>query len=253
MNLGLRYELQGPWSERYNRLTLWNLNATSPLAAAANLPGITGEVCLVASPCDPSRNNWNLQKHLFAPRLGIAYQITPNTVARGGYGIFYIPINVYWNESPNNDFDDTTTTPYVASINGGVTPYQTWTTAFQNGVPLPPGRASNINLLAEEAGAPSSDTVLNQPVGYMEQYNLDIQRQLPKGFFLDVAYAGSRGIHLQYGSQATNQLPDSDLAMGSNLNNSVPNPFYGVIPAAPFRFPRQRRNSSSSRDLNSQV
>jgi hypothetical protein len=236
LDLGLRYELQGPWSERFDRLSLWNLSAPSPLAGPAHIPGLKGEVCLVVTPCDPSRNAWLLDERDFAPRVGLAYQITPNTVVRGGYGIFYVPFDAQWGLSPNNDFDNTTDTPFVSTINGGITPFQTWTTAFPNGVPLPPGRAPNINALAEDAGGPPEDVVENQPIGYMEQWNVDFQRQLPAGLFLDLAYAGSRGIHLFNYGQNVNQLPMKDLALGTALSTSVPNPFYGLIQSGPLSF-----------------
>jgi hypothetical protein len=195
-----------------------------------------GQLCLVDTPCDPSRNNWAINQHLFAPRVGFAYQITPNTVVRGGYGIFYIPIDLNFFANPSEDWVNETTTPYVASINGGITAYQNWSTAFPNGVNLPPGRPANINALAENVGGPPWSAVRHQPLPYMQQYNLDLQRQLPKGFFLDVAYAGARGVHLENQTQNVNQLPTSDLSLGSALSNSVANPFYGLIPSGPLSF-----------------
>jgi len=48
-----------------------------------------------------------------------------------------------------------------------------------------------------------------QKYGYLEQYNLDFQRQLPEGFFADVAYAGSHGVHLEQFNTNINQIPDS--------------------------------------------
>jgi hypothetical protein len=234
LDLGIRYEQQGPWSERFNRLSLWNLSAPSPLAGPANMASFKGEMCLVDTSCDPSRNNWNLDEHMFAPRVGLAYQVTPNTVVRSGYGIFYVPSIANWDTTPNDDFDDMTSTPYVSTINGGITPYQSWTTAFKNGIALPPGRVPNINALGENAGGPAYANVLNQPIGYMEQWNLDIQRQLPKGFFVDIAYAASRGEHLMENYQYVNQLPDKDLSLGEALSTSVPNPFYGLIQSGPL-------------------
>jgi len=51
-----------------------------------------------------------------------------------------------------------------------------------------------------------------QKYGYLEQYNFDIQRQLPAGFFADVAYAGSHGVHLEQSNTNINQIPDSFIA-----------------------------------------
>jgi hypothetical protein len=54
-----------------------------------------------------------------------------------------------------------------------------------------------------------------QKYGYLEQYNFDIQRQLPAGFFADVAYAGSHGVHLEQFNTNINQIPDSFIAQAA--------------------------------------
>jgi hypothetical protein len=51
-----------------------------------------------------------------------------------------------------------------------------------------------------------------QKYGYLEQYNFDIQRELPGGFFADIAYAGSHGVHLEQFNTNINQIPDSFIA-----------------------------------------
>jgi hypothetical protein len=55
-----------------------------------------------------------------------------------------------------------------------------------------------------------------QKYGYLEQYNLDIQRELPYGFFADVAYAGSHGVHLEQFNTNINQIPDSFVSRAHN-------------------------------------
>ena len=55
-----------------------------------------------------------------------------------------------------------------------------------------------------------------QKYGYLEQYNLDFQRQLPGGFFADVAYAGSHGVHLEQSNTNVNQIPDSFIAQAAS-------------------------------------
>ncbi len=55
-----------------------------------------------------------------------------------------------------------------------------------------------------------------QKYGYLEQYNLDIQRELPAGFFVDVAYAGSHGVHLEQFNTNINQIPDSLIAQAAS-------------------------------------
>jgi len=94
---------------------------------------------------------------------------------------------------------------------------------------LPPGRNPQPNLSAFVAanGSPTLAPHANPKYGYVEQYNFDIQRQLPTGFFADVAYVGSHGVHLQQYSTHINQIPDSFLSQQAGLITQVPNPLAG--------------------------
>jgi hypothetical protein len=65
---------------------------------------------------------------------------------------------------------------------------------------------------------------------YSAQWNFDLQYELPSEMLLDVAYAGNSGVKLLAQAQL-NQLPDQYLALGDDLNRSVANPFFGVVPA----------------------
>ncbi len=120
LNLGLRYELQGPWSERYNRLTYFNPSAVNTsVTGCSGTPGsaCAGDLFLVGTGVDTSRNSLPLQKKNFAPRVGFAYAANPKTVLRGGYGIFYIPNFVSFN-----------TNPYIDPVNSGTSPSSRATT-----------------------------------------------------------------------------------------------------------------------------
>ena len=66
--------------------------------------------------------------------------------------------------------------------------------------------------------------------GYTQQYNLNFEHDLGHGAMFGIAYAGSKGSHLPGNSQNVNQLPDQDLALGTQLSQAVPNPFYGLVP-----------------------
>ena len=65
------------------------------------------------------------------------------------------------------------------------------------------------------------------PAAYQEQWNFTLQHQLPRGVAVEAAYAGSHGVHLPSGSVPLNALPPQYVSLGNNLNNAVPNPFYG--------------------------
>jgi hypothetical protein len=91
-------------------------------------------------------------------------------------------------------------------------------------------------------GAPSLAPYLNPKDGYVQQWNFNIQRELPGGFFADVAYAGSHGVHLPQFNPNINQIPDSfintaatQFANGQlvpDIAAQIPNPMAGTSPNA---------------------
>src|SRR5438309_5920691 len=239
LNLGLRYDLQGPWSERFDKMTYFNPSVTN--SSVTGCGGTLGSSCpadliLVKTGVNHSRNNLPLSKKQFMPRLGFAYAATPKTVIRGGFGIFFIPNYVSFGTNPYVDPVSSATSPFFASNDGGLTPSAT---LDANTCPLSgPGAVnfvckgqgpfntgpSGANTLVAVAGRhpqPNvSQYILNQSnfsatgytvqkYGYLEQYNLDIQRELPAGFFVDLAYAGSHGVHLEQFNTNINQIGDN--------------------------------------------
>jgi len=70
----------------------------------------------------------------------------------------------------------------------------------------------------------------NRPEGYVQQWNVDVQHELPAGFFVSAAYVGSRGTHLAQFSQQINQISDALLAQAAaQVNPSLPNPRQNVM------------------------
>jgi Carboxypeptidase regulatory-like domain/TonB dependent receptor len=260
LNLGLRYELQGTWSERFNRLSYWNPNATNATVSGCGTSGACpGDAFLVGTGPNSSNNNIPMDKKAFSPRLGFAYALDQKTVIRGGYGIFFIPNYVSFGLNPDNDVINLASTPFVATTNSYLTPFSTLNgtnctlagASFATfscadtagpfgagGIVLPPGRNPRPNLSAFVAanGSPTLAPYLNPKYGYVEQYNFDIQRQLPGGFFADVAYAGSHGVHLEQYSTHINQIGDNFIAQAAaqfasgvtpTIATQVPNPLVG--------------------------
>src|SRR5579872_5281747 len=226
LNAGLRWELDGPFSERYNRLSFFEPNAPSPLAQATGL-NVMGKLALVDSPDRSSRNNFDAHYKQFGPRLGLAYQALQNTVIRAGYGIFFLPAAQTGATGADADPLNSYATPMVNTTNGGLTPFATFSNPFPNGVAQPLGRNPNFQNLLYGLGLGTE--LVNNPIAYAQQWNFNIQQQLPGNLLVDAAYAGSRGVHLYYGSVISDQLPPQYMALGSQLLQSVPNPFFGLI------------------------
>ena len=239
LNLGLRYELQGPWSERYNRLSY--LNPTAVNRGVTGCSGVAGSPCpgdlfLVQTGNNGSRNSLPLLKTNFAPRVGFAYSIGNKTVLRGGYGIFYIPNFVSFGTNPYGDVLNSATSPFFASNNQGLVPTSTlnasnctltapgaanYTCAtpgpFGSGLVVPPGRnpQPNVSVYGLQQVTLNANGYTVQQSQYVQQWNLDLQHQLPAGFFADVAYAGSRGVHLPQYQTNINQIPNSFIAQAA--------------------------------------
>jgi hypothetical protein len=251
-SLGLRYELPGTWSESFKRLTYWDPNAVNGTVTGCS--GVAGSPCpgdamYVGTGPNSSSNNLPLDKKEFSPRIGIAYSVDPKTVVRAGYGIFFIPNYVSFATNPDNDVVNLATTPFTATTDKYISPTSTLdgNGCTQTGTGFsgfscaspgpftagqilpPPGRNAlpNLSNFVAANGSPGLDPYLNPKYGYLEQYNLDIQRQLPAGFFVDVAFAGSHGVHLQQYQTNINQIPDCYVFAGG----SGPCPS-GTVPAA---------------------
>lgn len=228
VNVGLRWERSGNFSERYDRQTVLALDSTSPLASETGLD-LRGQLGLVNSDLRPGRTALD-DKNAFAPRLGIAYRVDDATVIRTGYGVFWLPNDVAFSTAPNLSIVNTIQTPWLTSLDS-ITPYRYLNDPFPDGVLQPPGRDPQF-LSTLIGGLGIRSPVSNQPLSYMQQWNLNIQRQLADGTLVDVAYAGSKGTSLPVNAQTINQIPDSALSLGTQLQEQVDNPFYGTSVAA---------------------
>jgi hypothetical protein len=240
VSMGLRYELQGPWSERFNRLSNFVPGADSYLNQylPAGSPIVKGDVYLVPP---GTRNNLPLQKDNFAPRIGIAYGLTRKTILRSGYGIFWVPNDVSFALNPINDMINASSTTYTGTVDG-THPYNSITLPFPNGISAPPGRSLGTQgtqqFLTQVVQAITEVDRTRDPGGYIQQWNLSIERQISGGILLSAAYVGSKGTHLEQYSQQVNQISDALLSQAAaqfaaggrstvTLLQSAPNPFVG--------------------------
>src|SRR5438876_1323713 len=233
LNLGVRVDLQGDWTERFNRIVVFNPSETSPIGAAAGMPNLKGAYDLVSSTQHPSRSALSSWNHV-SPRLAVSYQFDKNTVIRTGYGIFYLPVDIRWNDAPHNLFINSFSTPWQTAQSDGVTPLNPLSNPEPLGIIPPFGRNQ---ALIDVQGNGNEAALPNNPAPYAQQWNFDIQRQLPGNTLFDIAYAGSKGTHLPMHDQNLNQMPDQFLPSGApsaantaiinSLTKIVPNPFAG--------------------------
>jgi hypothetical protein len=219
LNLGLRYDVITAPTDRFDRYSNFNPTAINPVT---DTPGV-----LQYAGVDFGRQAYDTNYRNFGPRAGFAYDAfgTGRTIVRGGYGLFYY-------HAANFEYPDT---------QGFST-----TTQFQSSSPVFP--AFQLSAGPSELLEPSGNTLgplslLGNTVTYFErdrptprvhQWNLDLQQELAGSMLVDIAYAGSRGTHIIGFGYDLNQLDPQYLSLGLRLDEPVPNPFFGMIPAGPL-------------------
>jgi len=192
LNLGLRYEFNTPPTDPTNRMSAFDF--------------ATGQVEQVGTN-GLSRSGIQPDYKDFAPRVGFAWSITPHTVMRGGYGIYYdagmVVVNsaLYFNPPYFN------IRVFFPSSAGLLT--------LANPFPL------NLSYVP-----PASLSTLspNLTTANIQAWNYTLQRELPSAGTLTLSYAGSKGTHLIY-SRNINQPPPE----AGDPSANAPNPAFGGI------------------------
>ncbi len=222
INIGMRWEHEPGVYEQNNGMIV-NFDGTAANPLAAKVTGISpkGEVVYAGN---GKTNVGNPYGSKWGPRAGLAYQLTPKTVLRAGYGIFFAP--QFALGSPTATVGYNQTTPYIASTDNNVTSAGSLSNPFPSGILQPVGKT-----LGTLTGIGQSFSLFdpNARSPYVEQFSVDIQRELRFGIATEVGYVGSRAKHLTLGAASINEnaLDPSLLSLGSALTQSVANPFYG--------------------------
>jgi len=189
LNIGLRWDLLGPLSERYNRLNYGffagQLNPISSQIDQKQFPGYKayggiGFTGLNGLPRTAFNTDWNN----IQPRVGAAFQLTPTTVLRAGFGTSYIP-----QVSFGYNYGFSQNTPYVSTTDAGQTPAGAVSNPFPNGLLAPPGSKLGLQTLLGQApnfADPSGR------IGYVYSFSFGIQKQLGNQVRVEASYVGSR-------------------------------------------------------------
>jgi hypothetical protein len=247
IGLGVRYDLELPRTERFNRMNWWDLDLPQAFAAPdpvlpAGLPAgvapqqdfqnLTGGL-VFATPFQ--RRTASADYNNLGPRVSIAYRLTPRTVLRSGYGLFYNP--TLWGTS--------------GAGQGGVAGWKEetpWTTTYLNDGETPWGRVSDPwpvtgprpqtgNTLGAATWlglGPSAPLRDDSATAYTQTWSFGIQRELPMNILVDASYVGTKGTKLNWLSAGQRNYFGSWIEQASEteiaaLRTQVPNPFYGII------------------------
>jgi hypothetical protein len=227
LNIGFRFGIDMPETERYNRMSNFNPTLASPWAGPAGLPNLKGGTVFVGVNGAGRRvaaadlNGWD-------PRFGFAWRATKHTVLRGGFGVFHDASLLDASAAQRSPGYDSSTS-FVSAPNG-VTPTSYVSNPFPGGlVPI----TGNTQGLLSGVGTDITPGLLgDNRVAYTENWNFNVQQEMPGGLLLEAAYTGNRGLHLVYNGLNIDQLRPEQLS--SQLQQQVKNPFYGLITSGPL-------------------
>jgi hypothetical protein len=243
LNLGLRYELSLPRTERFNRMNWLDPNAVSPLSVSGVFDTLHGAEVFASS---HDRSNYYTDYKAIQPRFGLAYQLPHSFVLRGGYGIYYsTPRSGASGTGPWGFQGFNIQPPWLTTLNiDHATPFNTlkntsclFSDPSNCGVAPPPGSSLGaFNDIGFDAVGPVRK--ISQDIPYEQAWSFGFQKELPGKVLFDASYVGKKGTHLYLGGfRNMDFLPQSAIAgltpsqIGA-LNDQVANPFFFPGPSS---------------------
>jgi hypothetical protein len=236
LNYGLRVEHEDGLREQNNNFTV-GFDRAAPVLAGVTIPAdpvaavaartVTGGL-MYAGVDGNGVSQGNPPKVKWAPRVGAVYSMNPKTVVRGGYGMYWAPYNYPIPSTTANNYGQVGFSNNTIAPQTPGTPTVSLTNPFPNGIVPPSG---NSRRLLSGVGTSISYVDQDSTAPRVQQWSVDLQRELPGSMAITVSYLGSRGDHLGLGGSNDtpvniNQLDPKYMALGSALNQQVPNPFY---------------------------
>ena len=207
INAGLRWTLHLPSTETHNQGAVFNLSTQQ-----LDYLGVNG------NPRSARELHWDN----VAPRFGLAYSMNTKTLIRAGFGIVFI------DQSGITTPFTTPQYPFIQNVQQKTTDSYTAPFKLSNGPTVSPialtpdaGLGQSVYTATRKAGS-----------GYVQQWNLAVQRAITKNLSVDIAYVGSHIVHVGIPDSNLNQLTAQQLAQGTALTATVANPYYGILPAS---------------------
>ena len=273
VSIGLRYDIQVPYLERYNRtVSQFNMNAVSPESGAilaqwnADAAAYNATNPKYPYPAPPSaimgaytfagvngmpRRQYYTDYTDGAPRFGFAYHALKNTVVRGGFGVFYQSMtatgagqtgfsqSTSYQNSLDGEFPSACPAGSNACASGPPSGPYSLVNPFPQG--LTPAAGSSLGLLSNYGqGANNLSWTYKIPRTY--QYSLNIQQGLPKNAVIEVGFAGNFAGITQYSQDIASPqnlagLANYALAITdpTYFSRQVANPFLSFAPSSTSR------------------
>ena len=251
LNMGLRYEFETPLHERFNRSTLsFDPNYVQDISAAAQAnfasyyPSYSGgfpelspsQFNLTGGMTFAGQNGnngglYNTPRNVFLPRVGLAYQLTNQTVLRTGFGMFAGFLGERRGDVLQNGFSQTTN--MVLTNDNGLHWLTTLANPFPNGVAEPRGNADGPKTYLGQGFSffnqnPSVPTTMRWELGLQQSF---------RNYLFEANYTGSKTTHQEI-TRNINALPRQywstlrtrDDTWNNYLSASIKNPLYNLVP-----------------------
>ncbi|HEV8319698.1 MAG TPA: carboxypeptidase-like regulatory domain-containing protein, partial [Vicinamibacterales bacterium] len=198
---GLRYTLNFPSTEINGQTAVFDLQTQ-----LLEYPGV--------QPVRP------LKKNNFGPRLSLVYGLTDNTIVSSGFGLVWIEM-----AGITTPFT-TPTFPFLQTVSQRALDTISPAFVLHNGPSVAPISSTPMAGLGQ--GVFAVDSTLGS--GYVQQWNVSVQRELTTNTIVQAAYVGSNITHVGIPDTNLNQLTVNQLALGAALLERVQNPYFGIIP-----------------------
>ncbi|MBI4891733.1 MAG: carboxypeptidase regulatory-like domain-containing protein [Acidobacteria bacterium] len=251
LNLGIRYELETPLHERYNKSTLsfdpaykQDISDTALVNYAKIYPNISGGFPELPVSAFSSNGGmtfagvngnptglYNTPKNVFLPRIGLAYQVGQHTVLRSGFGMFAGFLGERRGDVQQNGWNQNTT--MVLTRDNGLNWLTTLANPYPSGVTEPKGNSDGYKTFLGQGF-----TFFNQNpnIPMTMRWEFGLQQEF-KGYALDVNYIGSKTSHTEV-TRNINALPRQywstktlrDDANNNYLSAAISNPYYQLVP-----------------------
>jgi len=245
INIGLRYELEGPLTERYDRsIRNFDTNVLSPIDAQARaayaasysanptveLPPSKFQVrggLLFAGLDGQPRELWARDKNNLMPRIGLAYTFWKNTVFRAGYGMYFAGMGLRRTDVTQNGFERNTS--FIPTKDSGLTFYSTLSNPFPDGILNPVGASQG---LMTDVGNGITFFNPTPQASYNQRWQASFQKQLGRSSVVQLAYVGNKSLKMEVsrdlnviGNDQLSRSPFFDLQRVNYLAANVANPF----------------------------
>jgi hypothetical protein len=240
LNLGLRYELEGATTERFNRnLRGFDAATASPVEAAARAAYAANPIPEIPAAgfnvkggllftSENQRGFYDADKNNFQPRVGFAYQINSKTVLRGGLAMYTVPYPL----EAINPTGFASVTPVDPTPNLGLTFTASLANPYPNGIIQPTGASRGLTTFL---GQNINVVPVGLRNGQSAKLELNLQRELPGRWLAEISYVGNRGYDLTttvdinpIPAQFLSTSPVRDQARIDFLTANVNNPFRGI-------------------------